>query len=724
MHRINGLFFFFFTISASLLGQPNLTLEDIWASGKFSPEYVYGLRSMKDGLHYTTLEQDRGGKVINKYSYETGELIGPILQSITLIPEGEEKPIEIANYSFSADEAKVLIGTEEEGVYRRSTKAHYYVYDLEEKTLTKLTEGAKQRLAVFSPSGNKIAFMKENNLYIKDLSTGSETQITSDGKWNHILNGGTDWVYEEEFAFDQAFFWSPDGKSIAFLKFDESNVKQFTMALYGDLYPEQYQFKYPKAGEENAKVSLHLYDLNSETSQKVTLPKYEYIPRIKWANASQLSVITMNRHQNNLNLYLVDAKSAEAQLVLNETSSTYIDVDDDLTFLPKKKGFLWTSDKSGYKHIYHYDLNGKNEKQLTKGAWQVDEFLGYDETNQTLYYTSTEISPLERHLYRITLSGLEKKKLTKKSGWNNINFSNGFKYFINYQSAAGQPYFISLHNHSGKQIRTLKDNDNLNATLKEFELGEMKFDQVKVESGLSLNMWMIFPPNFDETKKYPLLMFVYGGPGSQTVKNSWGGRNYLWYQMMAQKGYIVASVDNRGTGARGAAFQKITYKQLGKYETQDQISAAQQLGKKPFIDENRIGIWGWSYGGYMSSLCLLKGHTVFKTAIAVAPVTNWRFYDSIYTERYMQTPQENPDGYDDNSPINHVDSLRGNYLLVHGSADDNVHLQNTMEMTNALVNKNKPFDLMVYPNKNHGIYGGYTRLHLFNKITAFIEENL
>ena len=724
MNRVLSILTILFTCFSTAFAQPNITLEDIWGKGTFRSDYVYGLNSMKDGLHYTTLDRDRGGNVINKYSYKTGELVEPILQSIVLLPEGEEKPLSIGSYSFSADENQVLIGTELESVYRHSTKGQYYIYDLKSEKLIKLTNGEKQRLAEFSPDGKRVAFVKENNLYVKSLETNQEFQITNDGEWNKIINGGTDWVYEEEFGFDQAFFWSPDGKKVAYYRFDEEAVKQFNMAMYGQLYPNQYEFKYPKAGEENAKVEIKIFDIVTKKSISASIENYEYIPRIKWANANQLSVITLNRNQNDLNLFLVDGNTGKANLILNEKSNAYIDIDDDLSFLPENKGFIWTSDENGFKHIYKYSLDGKKKAQVTSGNWQVDEYLGYDSTSDLIYFSSTEASPTERNIYSIKSTGKSKTNLTPLKGWNDANFSNGFKYFINTYSTVNQPSVITLNDNTGKVIRTLKNNENLNKTLQEFDLSPTEFTSLKISENLSLNAYIIKPKDFDENKKYPVLMHVYGGPGSQTVKNQWLGSNFFWHQMLSQQGYIIVSVDNRGTGARGAEFQKVTYKELGKYETQDQIAAAQKLAELPYVDASRIGIWGWSYGGYMSSLCLFKGANVFKTAIAVAPVTNWRFYDSIYTERYMQTPQENANGYDDNSPINHVDSLKGNFLLVHGSADDNVHYQNTMEMTTALVNANKQFDLMIYPNKNHGIYGGNTRYHLYKKMTDFILENL
>jgi len=701
-----------------------LTNKEIWASNRFNSKSVRGVRSMNDGLHYTSLESDRGGLALNKYAYKTGKKAMTIVQESDLIPAGKKEAISIETYSFSADESKMLIGTDVERIYRHSTRANYYIYEIATKKLTELVPGKKKRYATFSPDGSRVAYVSENNLYVSDLSTGKALAITKDGKNNEVIYGATDWVYEEEFAFDKAFFWSPDGQKIAYYRFDESHVREFNMPIYRSLYPDEYRFKYPKAGEKNALVSVLFFDLQKKQAFDFDLGGYEYIPRVKWSATSEFLVIyTMPRLQNKLTLKLLDTENKSVSTLLEESSDTYIDITDDLTFLKNNKGFIWTSEKSGFNHIYYYNFKSKEGRQITKGSWDVKEYLGMNEDKGILYYSSAEDSPVERHLYSVNLDGSTKTKLTSRKGTNRAVFSKGFKYYINYQSDANTPSYISLHDAKGKMIRELENNAGLNAVLKEYSMSPKEFFAFKTSEGTELNGWMIKPADFDANKKYPVLMFVYGGPGSQTVLDSWG-RNYLWHQMMAQKGYLIVSVDNRGTGSRGRDFKNCTYKQLGKYETEDQIEAAKYLQKQSYVDNDRIGIWGWSYGGYMSSLCLTKGADVFKTGIAVAPVTNWRYYDSIYTERYMQTPQENPDGYDDNSPINHVAKLEGNFLLVHGSADDNVHYQNTMEMINALVNANRDFDMMIYPNRNHGIYGGNTRLHLFNKITDFLLDEL
>ncbi|MFL2564118.1 MAG: S9 family peptidase [Flavobacteriales bacterium] len=697
-----------------------IQLEDIWASRTFSPEWVWGINSMNDGIHYSSLNYGDKNVYITEYSYETGDSISTIVDSKDL--DG----ISFSDYSFSEDEKKVLLPTETESIYRYSSRSNYYVYDRETKTAEELSKG-KQRLAQFSPDASKVAFVKENNIFIKDITNNTELQVTFDGEINKIINGATDWVYEEEFAFDNGMQWNTSGNKIAYYRFNEEKVPEFSMDLFTDLYPSQSQFKYPKAGETNSTVELFIYDLNSKKTTKANINVEEefYIPRIKWTlDENVLSVQRMNRHQNQLDFILVDAKDGSSETIFTENDAAYIDVTDNLTFLNDGKYFIWTSEKSGYNHIYLYNLKGKQVRQITKGNYDVTDFYGIDESNNTVYFASSERSPMHRDVYAIQLNGKNKKTLTNKIGTNSATFSTNYKYFINQYSNANSPYYFSLFDAKGNEVRMLKDNSNLNNSLAEYALSQKEFFNFKTTEGIDLNGWMMKPHNFDETKQYPVFMYLYGGPGSQQVTDSWGGSNFLWYQMLTQQGYIVACVDNRGTGARGAEFKKCTYQQLGKLETEDQIEANRYLANLPYVDGSRIGIFGWSYGGYMSSLCLLKGADEFKMAIAVAPVTNWRYYDSIYTERYMRTPQENASGYDDNSPINHVEKLKGKYLLVHGSADDNVHYQNTMEMTNALVNANKQFDLFIYPNKNHGIYGGYTRLHLFTKMTNFIKENL
>lgn len=702
----------------------SISLEDIWKNYSFSSETVRGVRSMNDGLNYTVLERGSSGVNLAQYNYKTGKKVATLIDAKDLSFDG--KPIQINSYEFSSNEQKVLIGTEVEAIYRRSSKAFFYVYDLTTKKVEQLAKGAKQMYADFSPSGDKVAYVRDNNLFYKDFSNGNEIQITSDGVYNKIINGASDWVYEEELELSQAFQWSGDGNKLAFYRFDESAVKQWNMKMYDGLYPTDYRFKYPKAGEENAKVTVKIYDLPSKKTTDVNLGvDYEYLPSIEWTkDPKQLAVISSNRHQNEVRINLVDANSGQGKTIHTEKSDTYIEMPFEVHFTKDNKYFVILSEKSGFRHIYLHTMEGKLKKQLTKGEWPVTHYYGMDEKAKKIYFQSAETSPMDRNVYSIDLNGKGKKRLSPQNGTNKADFSKSFAYFINYHTTANAPNFVSLHNSKGTQLRVLKDNQKLRTKLAEYEIGDKTFFSFKTSQGVTLNAWMIRPPNFDESKKYPIFLTIYGGPGSQTVTNSWGGSNFFWHQMLAQKGYIVVSVDNRGTGARGVDFKKVTYKQLGKYETEDQIEAAKYFASLPYVDAERIGVQGWSYGGYMSSLCLLKGADYFKAAIAVAPVTTWRFYDSIYTERYMQTPQENENGYDDNSPINHVDKLKGNYLLVHGMADDNVHLQNTSDMVSALVKADKQFDLFVYPNKNHGIYGGNTRFHLYTKMTNFLLENL
>jgi dipeptidyl-peptidase-4 len=617
------------------------------------------------------------------------------------------------------------LATASEAIYRHSSFAKFYIWDLKEKSLT-LVATEKQRLATLNPAGDKVAFVQDNNLFFKDLASGKVTQITKDGENNKVINGATDWVNEEEFGLDRGFYWSPDGNSIAFLRFNESEVKEFSMSYYNnEMYPEIYKFKYPKTGEENAETTAHIYSLKADKVVKVKTPAAEYIPRLKWTqNPNELCVFTMNRYQNNLDLFIADAATGNAKLLMNEKNEYYVDIHDNLTFLKDGKHFVWTSEKDGFNHVYLYNMDGTLKTQLTKGDFDVTNFYGVDEENETVFYQAAKENAMQREVYSVNLNGGNDKKISKEAGTNSAGFSSTFDYFIHTHSSMGKASVYVVRDRKGKEVRMLEDNARFNKGFAKYDLGETEFFTFKNSRNTDLNGFMITPPNFDKSKKYPVFMYVYGGPGSQTVTDSWGGTNYVWFQMLAQKGYIVVSVDNTGTGARGEKFKKVTYQELGKYETQDQIEAAKYLAGLDYVDGGRIGIFGWSYGGYMSSLCLLKGNDVFKAAIAVAPVTNWKWYDSIYTERYMRTPQENKKGYEDNSPINFVNRLDGNYLLVHGLTDDNVHFQNTAEMAAALIKANKQFDTYFYPNRNHGIYGDNARIHLYTKMTNFVLENL
>ncbi|WP_147678402.1 S9 family peptidase [Algibacter pacificus] len=712
------LFFTTFFLSAQT---KKITLEDIW-NGTFRTERLDVLHSLKNGQEYAVLNFNREERStsVDVYDYKTLEKVRTVVNSSNL--DGVDY---FTDYTFSADESQVILATNEESVFRHSVLGNYYVYNVNDGTLSLISEEKIQE-PTFSPNGNKVAFAKENNLYVKDLISGETSQITFDGENNKIINGITDWVYEEEFAFVRAFDWNADGTQIAYIRFDETHVPEFSMDVYGTaLYQTQEVFKYPKAGEANSKVSLHVYNLKTAKTTPINLSAdFEYIARLAWTkDANILSAQILNRHQNDLELIAYNSATNKTTVLLKEEDKAYVDVTDNLTFL-KDNSFIWTSEKDGYNHIYHYSKEGKLINQITKGNWEVTNYYGFNEKTKTIFYQSVENGSINRDVYSIKLNGRNKTRLTREEGTNSADFSADFSYFINtFSSATTAPTYTLNSASSGKVIKLIKDNKALENQLSEYNISKKEFGTIAI-NGNDLNMWMVKPTDFDASKVYPLLMFQYSGPGSQQVANNWISSNDYWHQLLAQKGYIVVCVDGRGTGFKGAAFKKLTQNELGKYEVEDQIAAAKQLGDLPYIDAERIGIWGWSFGGFMSSNCLFKGSDVFKMAIAVAPVTSWRFYDSIYTERYMTTPQENASGYDENSPINHVDKLKGDFLLIHGSADDNVHVQNTMRLIEALVQANKQFDWGIYPDKNHGIYGGNTRLHLYTKMTNFLDENL
>lgn len=708
--------------STLLFGQKrNIELSDIWASGTFYPKTVNGFVNLNDGKSYCVLEKnDEGFDAINQYDYVSGSKIKEILNAKDVF--GDEK-YGINSYAFNQDQTVVLIYFNSLKIYRHSTRGDFKVVQLTDKQV--IGGGKEVRYPTLNPKGTKLAYVKENDLYVMDLMSQKVKRITKDGEYNTIINGAVDWVYEEEFGMSKGFGWNSDGTKIAFYRFDESAVKQWQMTTYGKLYPDLYKFKYPKAGESNSIVQVFiadaqkggckLIDLNSDADQ--------YIPRIKWTkNPNVLSIQRLNRLQNKWELLMVEGTNV--QVSLEETNPRYVDITDDLFFLSDKKHMIVSSERDGYKHLYFHKVDGPQIFQITSGDWEVDQVLGIDEKNELIYYTSTEVNPTERHIYSIDFQGKKKLRLTTESGWHSAQFSTDFTLALHNYHTATQPHVFNIKDKNWETQRVVEDNEDFKVRNNQFIMGDISFDQLSVNDN-DLNYWMIKPASFNDSTKYPLLMYVYGGPGSQTVKNSFGWSNYYWYQMLANKyNIIIASVDNRGTGARGADFKKMTYRQLGKYETEDQIAAAKSLGQLSFIDKNRMGIWGWSYGGYMSSLALAKGNDVFKMAIAVAPVTNWRYYDNIYTERYMGLPQDNGAGYDDNSPINFVRDIKGKYLIVHGTGDDNVHFQNSVMMVNELIKNNIPFDSEFYPNKNHSIYGGATRYHLYNKMTNFILENL
>ncbi len=707
----------FIALSLPLTAQQSITVEDIY-TGAFRTEGLQSLNSLNNGTEYLVLNYNRDRtQTLDRYNYLTGEKTGTMLSSNDL-----KMPIQ--DYVLSKNEEQIMIITERTPIFRRSSYDMVHVYDFKTKKLTAVANHAV-RSPQLSPDGTMVGYVYENNIYIKNLITGDTAQVTSDGVMNALINGVTDWVYEEELSLVDAFAWSPDSKTIAFMSFDESDVPEFSMDIFNKgLYPTQDVFKYPKAGEKNAVVGLHAYDLLSRKRTPINLNRNEefYIARIAYAPNGNLTAQVLNRHQNVLDFYIID-KVGNARIAFTEKDNAYVDVTDDLTFLDDSS-FLWSSEKSNYRHMYLYDAAGKEKRQITTGNWDVTAYYGYDPKGKTIYYQSTENGSINRSVYTIGINGKGKKELTTAVGTNSASFSKNFTYFINTFSSATQPPVYTLHSaKDGKKLREVKNNNTLKQKLGNYQLAPKEFSTINI-NGNDLNLWMMKPANFDPANKYPVFMFQYSGPGSQQVANSWYGANDYWHSMLANKGYIIVCVDGRGTGYKGADFKKVTQKELGKYEVEDQIAVAKKLGTMNYVDASRIGIWGWSYGGFMSSNCILQGNDTFSTAIAVAPVTSWRFYDTIYTERFMTTPQENAGGYDNNSPISHVSKLKGKYLLVHGSADDNVHVQNTMLMVEALTQANKQFEWAIYPDKNHGIYGGNTRIHLYNKMTDFILNNL
>lgn len=728
-------------------GQIPITLEDIWTKRTFSPRGIGGIRSMLDGEHY--LSMTRAG--ITKYRYATGEKVADICLFNGPETQRQAKPLPpFESYAMSADEKKILLSAEFEPLYRHSGVSSYWLYNIENHGFTCLTRNGKQRLTTLSPDGTKVAFVRDNNLYWMDLETLEEHAITTDGKVNEIIYGTTDWVYEEEFAITQGFQWSPDSKKIAYLRFDESKVKEYNMQMWGALYPEDYRYKYPKAGEDNSKVNLRIYKLESGKTQCPQLggkenavgtpysEGWEYLPRFQWANDNTLAMMRMNRLQNHMQILTINTDKDGCEpdaTIYEEQDKAYVEVPDTWQFITVGKGkkakemMLITSERDGYRHIYLYNMQGTLVKQVTSGDWEVCGVAGIDEKNQRLYYTSREDGAINKSLFVIGFDGKKKERLNPPcTGTYSATFSQGCKYYIQTWSHAAHAPVYTLHDAKGKLVKTLQDNAELEQKMKDYGAQNKEFGTFKTSGGTELNYYFILPQGFDhnQSKQYPVLIYVYGGPGNQQVSNSYGYSDYYWYHMLADKGYVVFCFDGRGTGGRGADFKKQTYGDLGRMECEDAIEAARWLSQQSWVDKDRIGIWGWSFGGYLSTLSLLKGNDVFKMAIAVAPVMNWRYYDNIYTERFLGLPKDNAKGYDDNSPLNFAEQLKGNYLLIHGTGDDNVHFQNSAEMVEKLEEAGKQFEFRIYPNKNHSIYDatGNTRLNLYQLMTDFILRKL
>ncbi len=699
-----------------------LTLNEIW-SENFNPSVLKSIKSMRDGAHFTILERNKTSQAleINLYSYATGDKISILFDSKNF-PKLEE----VFDYEFSPDEQYILIKSNRVGIYRRSFYAQHHLYNVSSGAIRPI-EGNNLQEVSFSPDGHLLAYIKNNNLYYQNLTTAKNIQVTQDGKVNEIINGKTDWVYEEEFGFVRGYEWSVDSRYLAFLRFDESQVPEFSMDFYGqELYPQQNVFKYPKAGETNAEVTLKLHNLENSQTKTIDLSawNYEYIPRIQWSkNPNQLSVQLLNRAQDHLILLMVDATSETSKILIEERDDAYVDIHDDLTFLIDNS-FIWPSEQDGWRHLYHYDEQGVIIQQLTEGSFEVTEFYGYNPKLESLYFQSSERGSRYRDVFSINISGDNKVRLSKKKGTNSAIFSADFSHLVQTYSSVNVPPLHTLHSGlDGRQLRVLEDNSALSEKVGNYNLNPKTFDSLWV-NGNWLNTYVIKPSNMNPERKYPVLMYQYSGPGSQQVADRWNNANDYWHQYIVNKGIIVFCVDGRGTGLKGRDFKKMTQDRLGKLEVEDQIEAARQISQLSYVDDRNIMIWGWSYGGFMSANCLFQGNGVFSAAISVAPVTSWRFYDTIYTERYMGLPQENALGYDSYAPLDHVQKMQGNLLIVHGSADDNVHLQNSMLLINALVGAKKDFDWLIYPDKNHGINGGNSRLHLYTKMSQFLSKCL
>jgi len=712
-----------FSLSSQTSFKP-ITVADLWKTWTFWTPSLYGIRSMNDGEHYTTL--NRG--VVVKFAYSTGKEVETLF-------DGDKFKLDPDEYAFNNDETMLLLESGSTPIYRHSYTTNCHVFDLKNKKITQISENGAVQVPTFSPASDKVAFVRDNNMFVRYLDSGKELKITSDGAKNKIINGIPDWVYEEEFGFSRAYEWLSDGKNLAYIRFDESDVKTFAFTMFAGkvptveenkLYPSEYEFKYPKAGEANSVVSVHVYNVGTGKTIKIDIGNETdiYIPRIRATKyADKLAVFRLNRLQNKFELLLADVNTGTTNVVYTETNKFYFAEEDldNLQFLASGE-FVMTSERDGYRHLYLHNADGTPKMQLTKGEWDVTQFIGYDEVGKWFYYQSAEESSKNRAIYRVNVKG-KKEKISTQIGTNSAEFSSNYQYFINFFSNTKTPNYVTLHDSKGKVIRVLKDNSDIQNLVKEYGGVNKEFFEFKTSQDVLIYGFMVFPPNFDKSKKYPVIMYQYSGPDSQEVSDSW---DFGWNELLAQQGAIIVVADPRGTGARGEAFRKATYLQLGKYETEDLIETAKYLQTLPYVEAKKIGIWGWSYGGFMSTLCMTKGADYFTAGIAVAPVTNWRYYDNIYTERFMRTPQENAAGYDDNSPVNHVSKLKGKYMLIHGAADDNVHWQNSAELAEALVQADKQFDYFVYTNRNHSIYdrGGNTRYHLYSMMLDFWRENL
>ncbi len=704
-----------------------LSVESIYGSDAFDTETV-SIDWLDDGSGYTRLERNGAVFDLIRVDASTGaEEV--LLRGTDVVPPGSEDPVAISDYQFAPDGSKLLIAVGRQRIWRRSSRATYLVWDFATRRLTPVsTEPGLQGYAKFSPDASKVAFVRDHDIFVTDLASGRERALTTDGS-EDIINGTTDWVYEEELSLVDGFRWSPDGRRIAFWRFDQSPIPRFFLIDQSPLYPELTAIRYPKAGTDNSRVRLGVIELESGQATWIASSRGEvehYLARMDFADTSdQVWIQRLNRHQNRMDLLMVDVRDGSTRVVMTDRDEAWIDIDfNDFIWLDGGRQFLYVSERDGHAHIYLYRRDGSLVRQVTRGDWEVLDVYGVDERRRIIYFTSTLDGPLVRPLYKIGLDGQGLERLTGRNGTHRVNFDPTFTYYVDTYSEAGVPPVQILRRANGDSVRTLADNSELAAKLDALRVRRPEFIVVPAADGTELNAWLIKPPDFDPTRAHPLLMYVYGGPGSQRVTDSWSGSRYLWHQLMASEGYLVASVDNRGTGARGAAFKKIVYMNLGKYEVADQISAARHLAELPYVDGDRIGIWGWSYGGYMAALTLFRGNDVFKAAVSGAPVTDWRLYDTIYTERYMRTPRENPEGYAEGAPLAYAERLEGNLLIIHGTGDDNVHPQNTYQLVDRLIAAGKQFDLRLYPGEPHGIRGAPKRVNLYTLITEFLLESL
>ena len=722
-----------FAASAMLAGE-RLDLKAV-AGGDFAGEALTRVEPMADGETYAQISKD--GKQVVKYSFKTGKQVGVIFDANAVRGANIGS---IDGYVMSPDGRRMLIQTHTKRIYRRSFTAEYYIYTLGNSSVVPLSDGGPQQTPIFSPDGNQIAFVRDNNIFlVKLLYDNAESQVTNDGKRNEVINGIPDWVNEEEFATNSSMVFTADSKQICWIRYDESAVKEYSMQMfkgsnpsmdeYAD-YPGFYSYKYPVAGGENSKVAVYSYDIKSRQTRKMQLPLDAdgYIPRIKMtSDPTKVAIFTLNRHQDNLSIYMANPLSTVCQLVIQDKVDKYFKEEAMANIKITDRHILMPSDRDGYMHLYLYTLGGQLKRRVTRGNYEVTDVYGYDEATGDVYYAANELGPQDKQVYVAHQNG-KTERLTAREGYNSATFSSGYKYFINTWSDINTPVVYTLNNNSGKVLSTLVDNKGLKEKLAAYDLGTRELFSFTTSEGVKLNGWMVKPAGFDASRRYPVIMYQYGGPGNQQVLNSWNigmcGQGALLEQYMAQQGYIVVCVDGRGTGGRGAEFEKCTYLRLGELEAKDQVETALWLGSQPYVDKNRIGIWGWSYGGWNTLMSMSEGRPVFRAGVAVAPPTSWRYYDTVYSERYMRTPKENPSGYDEVNPMARVDKLSGALLICHGLADDNVHFQNTAEYTEALVQADKDFKENIYTNRNHSIYGGNTRNHLFRQIVNFFNAEM